>query len=353
MVNIVNVKTAKPYNVYISHGGLETLGNIIAGIKGINKVAIISDSNVAPLYLKKCTDSIESEGFTVYSHVFTAGEKHKNIHTLSNILEGCASIELTRNDCLVALGGGVVGDITGFAAGCYLRGIKFVQVPTTLLAMVDSSVGGKTAIDLEAGKNLAGLFYQPEAVVCDVDCLNTLPKEEYTSGMAEAIKTAILLGDKPFSKYENGLKSEDLLSAIEACVKYKAGVVERDEREQGERKLLNLGHTLGHAIEKCSNFTIPHGNAVAIGIALIAKASYRKAWAKLETVKAILKALENNNLPTSTTYTQKELYNAALVDKKRADNHITLVIPSKIGACELKNVALDEFANIISLALEE
>ena len=314
--------------------------------------AVVTDSTVGPLYLEAVTESLEAAGFAVSAYAFPAGEGSKNLSTLSDILEFLAEARLTRSDCLVALGGGVVGDMAGFAAACYLRGIRCVQLPTTLLSAVDSSVGGKTAIDLKAGKNLAGAFLQPAAVLCDTDCLKTLPPAVFADGAAEAIKTGVLCDEGLFALFENGALDTDPAEVIARCVAYKAGVVERDEKEQGERKLLNLGHTVGHAIEKCSGYVIPHGHAVAAGLAVIARASEALGWAEEPLAARICACLRKNALPVSAEYAPEALAEAALADKKRAGGNITLVIPKKIGLCELKTVPVTELLPVIRAGWE-
>ncbi len=245
-VQTIEVHTAPAYEVTIGAGLLRECGARLKTVLGGCRIAVVADSNVAPLYLETVCASLRDAGFAVCSYVFPAGEAHKNFTTLSAILEFLAESQLTRTDCVAALGGGVTGDMAGFAAASYLRGIRYVQLPTTLLSAVDSSVGGKTAIDLAAGKNLAGAFLQPAAVLCDTDCLKSLPAAVFADGAAEAIKTGVLSGETLFSLFEDGTLTDAPAEVIARCIRYKAGVVERDEKEQGERRKLNLGHTVGH-----------------------------------------------------------------------------------------------------------
>jgi 3-dehydroquinate synthase len=242
--------------------------------------------------------------------------------------------------------------MAGFAAASFLRGIRYVQMPTTLLSAVDSSVGGKTAIDLKAGKNLAGVFLQPAAVLCDTDCLASLPAEVFADGAAEAIKTGVLCDESLFSLFESGTLTADPAEVIARCVAYKAGVVERDEKEQNERRLLNLGHTVGHAIEKCSGYTIPHGHAVAAGLAIMARACETLGWSESGTAARITACLSRNDLPVDTTFSAEELAHAASADKKRAGNDITIVIPRSIGQCELKKLPVSDLLPLIQAGLE-
>ena len=351
-IQTIQFHTAPAYEVSIGGGLLHTCGQRLREVLAPCRVAVITDSTVAPLYLKTVTGSLEGAGFTVCSYIFPAGEGSKNFTTLAAILEFLAEQHLTRTDCVAALGGGVTGDMAGFAAACYLRGIRYVQLPTTLLSAVDSSVGGKTAIDLTAGKNLAGAFLQPAAVLCDTDCLRSLPAEVFADGAAEAIKTGVLDDEGLFALFEDGTLTTAPDEVIARCVRYKAGVVERDEKEQGERKLLNLGHTAGHAIEKCSGYAIPHGHAVAAGLAIIARSAEALGWAAEPIAARIAACLAKNGLPTGTNYTAEALAEAALADKKRSGGDITLVIPKKIGVCELKKVSVTDLLPIIRAGLE-
>ena len=306
-VQTIEVHTAPAYEVTIGAGLLRECGARLKAVLGGCRIAVAADSNVAPLYLETVCASLRDAGFAVCSYVFPAGEAHKNFTTLSAILEFLAESQLTRTDCVAALGGGVTGDMAGFAAASYLRGIRYVQLPTTLLSAVDSSVGGKTAIDLAAGKNLAGAFLQPAAVLCDTDCLRSLPAAVFADGAAEAIKTGVLSGETLFSLFEDGTLTDAPAEIIARCIRYKAGVVERDEKEQGERRKLNLGHTVGHAIEKCSGYAIPHGHAVAAGLAVMARASERLGWAEPGVSARIAACLEKNGLPTGTDYPAEAL----------------------------------------------
>lgn len=345
-VRTITVNTGTPYKVTIGQGLLPSVGALISDSVAKCKAAIITDSNVAPLYLKKVYESLRMAGFNVCYHVFPAGEKNKNIATLSGILEFLAQNELTRNDCVFALGGGVTGDMAGFAAGCYLRGIKYVQIPTTLLAAVDSSVGGKTAIDLRAGKNLAGLFIQPTAVICDTDCLMTLSDDLFADGLAEAIKTGILFDRELFDMCSNAHESEDIGKLIARCVEWKAKIVSLDETEKGPRKLLNLGHTPAHAIEKLSNYTVSHGNAVAIGTVIMARAAEKLGLTSEPCAAEISLMMLSNGLHVSSRYSAEALAEAALNDKKRSDDQITLVIPESIGKCILENFPVTALVDV-------
>ena len=348
----IPVRTVPPYEVVIGPGLLAESGQRLRALLGPCRIAVLTDSTVAPLYLAPVTASLEAAGFSVCAHVIPAGEAHKNLATLGGALEFLAAERLTRSDCVLALGGGVVGDLAGFAAAVYLRGVRCVQLPTTLLSAVDSSVGGKTAVDLTAGKNLAGAFLQPAAVLCDTDCLKSLPPAVLADGAAEAVKTGVLSDEGLFALFETGTLSADPAEVIARCVAYKAGVVERDEKELGERRLLNLGHTVGHAIERCSGYAIPHGHAVAAGLAVIARAAEKLGWTDGPIADRIAACLARNGLPTGTDFPAEALAEAALSDKKRAGGSITLVIPRRIGHCELKPLPVSELLPVIRAGWE-
>lgn len=346
----ITVNASKKYDVIIGDGLLKDAGSICAEKIGICRGAVITDSTVDKLYSKTLIDSLEAAGFSVVKFVFESGEASKNAHTFVDILEFLASSELTRSDCVFALGGGVVGDIAGFAAASYLRGIRFVQFPTTLLAAVDSSVGGKTAIDLCAGKNLAGAFHQPSLVICDYSTLDTLQDEIFSDGCAEVIKYGII-NDRPlFELLKLGFK-DNIEEIIARCVANKRDIVEADEFDRGTRQLLNLGHTIGHSIEKLSDFSISHGSAVAIGTVIVTRIAVACGYCKKEDLDEIISMLESAGLPTSCKYTAGELALPALSDKKRNGDSISLVIPYAIGDSRLLKISTNELENYIAKGL--
>lgn len=348
----VTVKTSATYEVLIGSGLLQKAGEAVKKVISPCKAAIVTDSTVVHLYEETVRKSLTEAGFSVCTFVFPAGEASKNIHTLSHLLEFLAKEEMTRTDMIVALGGGVTGDLAGFGAAVYLRGISFVQIPTTFLAAIDSSVGGKTAVDLEAGKNLVGAFYQPKLVLCDTDVLQTLPEVVFADGIAEALKYGVLGDAALFEKIAGGDFRQDLEEIIETCVSMKRDVVEEDEFDTGKRQLLNLGHTFGHAIEQKSHFQMTHGHAVAIGMHLIAKAAEAKGIAEKGTAAAIAKALEQNQLPKETTFSPAEVAEGTLRDKKRRGGTISFVFPKKIGDCEIVKIPVEEVEALAKMAME-
>ncbi len=342
----VKINVGKGYNVHIGAGLLDEAGQLIFDAVGKTRAAIITDSNVAPLYAQRLEKSLNAAGIETFTYVFPAGEENKRLTTLSDILEVLAENGFSRTDTVVALGGGVAGDMAGFAAAVYLRGVRYVQVPTTLLAAVDSSVGGKTAVDLQAGKNLAGAFKQPEVVICDTDTLKTLNDHEIANGMAETIKYGVLFSEELFAQLEKG-RPDDMTDIIRQCVALKGYIVEIDETEKNERRLLNLGHTIGHAVEKCSNFGISHGHAVAAGMAIIARAGEKMGITQKGTADRIEKILLANDLPIRADYADSDLAASAMSDKKRAGGNITLVLPEKIGSCILKTEPLNKLEEYV------
>ena len=350
-MNTVHVKASRCYDVLIGGGLLDTLGSHVAAMKKVKKVCIVSDRNVWPIWGSAAKKSLLDAGLETVEFVCAAGEASKNAATYLNLLNSLAENKLTRTDLIVALGGGVVGDLSGFAAATYLRGIPFVQVPTTLLAAVDSSVGGKTAIDLPSGKNLVGAFYQPALVLCDTDCLNTLPEDIFRDGCAEVIKYGLLYDPFLFSHLvEKGLDF-DREAVITRCIELKRDVVAEDEFDTGERMKLNLGHTVGHGVEAQSNFEISHGKAVAIGMALVARAGAKCGICDVSARDAVLEILERFALPCSCSYSAQELYTCALSDKKRSGGKVNLISPERIGFCRIVPTAVEEMKAFIEAGL--
>lgn len=326
------VKTGAPYEILIERGILENCGRYIAEVSNAGKVVIVSDTNVAPLYLEAAQKSLAAEGYTVFTYVFEAGEASKTTKTVIDIVEFCAENALTRKDLIVALGGGVTGDMAGFAAAVYLRGIDFVQLPTSLLAQVDSSVGGKTAVDLPQGKNLCGAFHQPCLVLIDPDTLNTLPQHYFSDGMGEVIKYGCIKSAALFDRLENENPRDFIEDIIFECVDIKRIVVENDEKEQGERMLLNFGHTAGHAIEKLWNFDgVSHGEAVGIGMVMITRAGERLGLTQTGSAARIYNLLKKYGMPTDDSHSLQDIIGAMGADKKRTGSGINFTMIRKIG----------------------
>jgi 3-dehydroquinate synthase len=305
-------------------------------------VMLVSDIHVAPLYLDRVAAAFGDR--TVGRFVLPAGEQEKSLARFAELMQALATLGASRDATVVALGGGVVGDLAGFAAACWMRGVRFVQLPTTLLAMVDSSVGGKTAVDLAEGKNLVGAFHQPAAVLADIDTLATLPERELRAGLAEVVKAAAI-GDAGFFAWLES-NAEALLArdgaalehAIATAVRFKAGVVARDETEQGERMLLNLGHTFGHAIETAQGYGgLLHGEAVAIGMQLAARLSARLGLADPAHAERLRALLERLHLPTAMPagLDPNALLARMRLDKKAVSSRLRLVLWRGIGRAEV------------------
>ncbi|WIG54476.1 MAG: 3-dehydroquinate synthase [Rhodanobacteraceae bacterium] len=337
---------ARHYPIRIGTGLLDHARGWRDALRG-GHALIVSDANVAPLYAQRLRDALaQAPGAPVRCEtlVLPAGEAHKNLDAVSNVLDALAELGATRDACVLALGGGVVGDIAGFAAACWMRGIDFVQFPTTLLAMVDSSVGGKTGVDHVAGKNLLGAFHQPRAVIADLGTLATLPDRELRAGLAEVVKTACI-GDADFFEWLEAhadallaADAETLTHAIARCCRFKAGVVERDEREAGERALLNFGHTFGHAIETATSYdTLLHGEAVAIGMVLAARLSAQLGMADDADTERLQALLERLGLPTSVPpdLTPEALLSRMRMDKKNRAGALRLILWRGIGRAEI------------------
>ncbi len=351
MATSISIGVTPPYSVHIGAGLRHELGAYLAALCAPCRCVLVCDSRVAPLYQDDVRHSLTAAGFAVFPFVFPAGEEQKNWQTLGELLEFMAEKQLTRSDCVIALGGGVCGDMGGFAAGCFMRGIQYIQVPTTLLAAVDSSVGGKTAIDLSGGKNLAGLFLQPAMVLCDTDCLQTLPAEQLASGRAEAIKSGILDGETLFSLACT--PERDWEALIAGCVRFKGRIVALDEKEQNLRRILNLGHSAGHALERLSQYELPHGHAVSVGLAIITRCAVKRGLCPADDGARILAALQEAKLPICCEFSAAALAGAALADKKRRGNSITLVFPTGIGGCRLQPVAVSELETLFSEGMDD
>lgn len=332
------------YPVITGHGILKDFADLTQICREGTKAAVVTDDNVAPLWLDRLL-SVLPDGTLRY--VIPHGEKSKNWTLAGELLEKLAADGFCRDDTLVALGGGVVGDITGFVASVYMRGVPYVQVPTTLLAAIDSSVGGKTAVDLKAGKNLAGRIYPPKAVVCDLDTLATLPRSEWKCGLGEAVKYAVLAGGEIFDIMESGAEQKDLERLTDLCVDYKRRIVEADENEGGLRRLLNLGHTVGHAIEAESALGFPHGVCVAMGIKVIARASVSAGYLPKDEYLRISALLQKYGFP-ECPYPLRSVIMHAAHDKKISGGKINAVVIRGIGRCETVPMTLDELKEFVS-----
>ena len=328
----------------------ELAADVSAVAKGV-RIAIITDENVAAYYLEDCKRALEEKGYRVSNHIIPPGEESKNGQVYFSLMEELASVPLTRQDAVLALGGGVVGDLAGFVAATYMRGIDIIQVPTSLLAMVDSSIGGKTGIDLQGGKNLAGAFHMPILTYRDPAFLETLPESDLREGLAEVVKYGVIADEELFSKIEYMVSIGDFSQAatsnamaeiIERCAEIKIAIVKKDILDNGERQLLNFGHTIGHAIEKLSNYSISHGAAVAKGMVAMTKIALRQGWCDEESLNRLKNLLEACGFDLTVVYPRNDIFETIKRDKKRRGSKLTLVIPRRIGVCTLKDVTINE-----------
>ena len=356
MTETIHVGIAgSPYDVVVGVDELPSLGNRVARLLNPKKAFVVTETNVGPLYLGDVLSSLEEAGIESATHTFMAGEQSKTIDTWARICRAMAAAGCDRDTVVVALGGGVTGDMAGFAAASFMRGVRLVQVPTSLLAMVDSSVGGKTAIDIPEGKNLVGAFLQPKLVLADVNCLQTLPPAQLSDASGEVIKHAVLADPGLFAQLERypltepGRTAEELAGIIADNVRIKRDVVVADERELGLRQTLNLGHTIGHAIEAASDYRLGHGACVATGLCMIARGASMLGLCELETAKRIEGCVAAHGLPTTTDLAPETILDIATHDKKHHGESINVVIPHKIGSCEIRRTGFDELHRLIIL----
>ncbi len=357
----ITVSASREYDVVMKRGALSEASELMAeaGITPSKKLCVVADETTGRLFGEEGCDlwqDLAGAGFDMYRYVFEGGEKSKTMDTVTGILNYLADNRFSRSDMLIALGGGIVGDVTGFAAASFLRGVDYIQIPTTLLATVDSSVGGKTGVNLNAGKNLAGAFWQPSLVIFDPYVLDTLSYDVMLDGIAEAVKAGFI-GDRTIIDDIRNLTSaadSDFLTEIAArAIEVKRIVVEEDERDTGSRQLLNFGHTLAHAIEKLSNYQISHGHAVAMGMVIVSAAADALEWSEEPCLDSILEILTRFRFPLDCPYSAKELTRAALADKKIRGDEITLVIPLTIGQCCLKTIPTDRLEEFITCGIQQ
>jgi 3-dehydroquinate synthase len=344
----------REYEILIEKGLLDKVGaRCRVVLMRARRIAVVTDSNVGPLYAQRVVESLEKSRFQVKLITIPAGEKSKCPEELAYLWEELLSFGLTRTDAVVALGGGVVGDLAGFAAATVLRGVDYVQIPTTLLAQVDSSVGGKVAIDLKAGKNLAGAFWQPRMVLMDPEVLQTLPDRVFSDGMAEVIKYGCILDGEFFAMLEQCPTRVQVMEVIEQvlhiCCALKAEVVLEDEHDLGRRMLLNFGHTLGHAYERAYHYeTYTHGEAVAAGMRAAARLGVELGVTPSEVPGRIAALCEKFNLPTSIPCSAEDYRSAVGLDKKGQGNQIHLIVLRQLGQAEALRLDKAELLERIS-----
>lgn len=345
----INVNTAKSYNIEVGENiTAAMLSPFLKNTAGISKILIISDDIVAPLYINIIKSIILECGIRTYDFIIKNGEQSKNTDNYLNIIDYLSDNDFCRTDLIIALGGGVVGDLAGFCAGTYMRGIRFIQIPTTLLAIIDSSVGGKTAVNLKKGKNLLGVFYQPDLVIADLTFLNSLPKPQWQNGIGELIKYTLLSDTDLFEICEDGIE-KNLKKIISQCIIFKRNIVIQDEKEFGVRALLNLGHTLGHAIEKISNYSILHGFAVAMGIKFMIDKALNSGHITKEEYMRVYNLLDKAGLSTPCPYTLDKILENIKNDKKIKGDYITLVTIKKFKTCHLEKLKLADIKDFFNI----
>lgn len=352
----VTVNASTSYEILIDKGILDSTGELIANIKNnskaeaASKAAVITDDNVDKYYGERVLSSLENAGFSPKKFVFRHGEASKCHSTLLSIYDFLAENGYTRSDFIVALGGGVVGDTAGYAAATYMRGIDFVQIPTTVVSQADSSVGGKTAVDINGGKNLVGAFHQPKLVICDTDTLDTLTPEFFSDGMAEVVKHGMIRSEELFEILSTKDIKENIVDIMKRNVSIKGKVVENDEREKGERMLLNFGHTLAHALEKYYNYTgLTHGCAVSIGMSVFTHIAERRGMTKPGVADKLDALLLKCGLPITDPAldSMHKLYKLSLRDKKHLASGMNIVICSDIGKSEVVKMSVEEYAEFL------
>ncbi|MBR4967427.1 MAG: 3-dehydroquinate synthase [Bacteroidaceae bacterium] len=341
--NTISVKATREYDICIGRGILAGIGDMISPILGKCRLAVLTDSNVDALYGSTMMEYLASAGYDACKYVIPAGEASKCAENLLAFLNFLAQEQLTRSDAVVAFGGGVVGDLGGLSASLYLRGVKYIQVPTTLLAAVDSSVGGKTAIDIPAGKNLVGSFYQPSLVCCDTALMDSLPSDIYRDGCAEVIKYGMILDAGLYDTLHT--IPFDREAVVTRCIEIKRDVVQQDEFDNGVRGLLNFGHTFGHAIEKLSDFGVSHGEAVAKGMVIAARIA--PLCGLCDVADELSALLLQYGFDITCGYSANEIYDALLSDKKRRGGKISVILPRATGDCILYDMPVEELKGLL------
>ncbi|PAK83255.1 3-dehydroquinate synthase [Lentilactobacillus parakefiri] len=351
------IKVALPdhsYNVEIARGILGCTGQLVSSVWSKRKIALVSDSNVAPLYQAQVAEALEAVGFTVHEYQFPAGEESKSLAVLADLARQMATDRFNRDDGVIALGGGVTGDLAGFLAATYMRGISLIQMPTSLLAQVDSSVGGKTAVDLDTTKNIIGSFYQPDLVIIDPNTLKTLKTRDLVEGYGEIVKVAALSDGDLCNLVKSIDSPDDILTNAEELsihsIQYKTDIVMGDEKEGGLRQLLNYGHTIGHAVEALSDGGLRHGEAVSIGIIAMQQIFEDKGLAVTGITQELRERLEAVGLPTTSDLLDSDqVFEKIKNDKKNRDGHLSLIYIHTIGGPVIKSIPSDQVKDFLAI----
>ena len=336
--------SSKKYDVIVGNSFLDSISSEIKSVTKAKKLMLVTDDNVAPLHLDAVKKQLKN--WEVFVKIIPNGEQTKNINTVLEILTELAENRFDRNDVVIALGGGVVGDISAFSASIYMRGIGFINIPTTLLSQVDSSVGGKTGVDFRGAKNIVGTFYQPSLVICDTAFLNTLPANIFADGCAEVIKYAFI-NDKPLlDVIDRGIR-ENIEEIVCRCVENKRDIINEDEFDRGNRALLNFGHTVAHAVEAKSDYKTSHGSAVAIGMAVMTKACENAGICGDGVYDRLISVLIKNNLPTKTDFSADEMIDVIKSDKKKSGDSISVIVPRRLCSCEIEKMSFEKLHSLL------
>lgn len=347
----IKINGSTSYEYIIDRGLLTSSGNILRDSVGGNNALIVTDTNISNLYLEKVSASLENADYKTHSVIFDASESSKNLNNYTILLNTLSENNFSKSDIIIALGGGLIGDLAGFAAATYKRGLKFVIMPTTLLAAVDSSIGGKTAINLPNAKNSVGIIRNPSIILCDPTCLSTLPIEALRDGYAEIVKYGILEGIEIIDALNTAISSADYSDIILKSVNIKKKYVEEDESDLNLRQFLNLGHLFGHAIEACSNYTISHGSAVAKGLNLEIKCATTAGFCDESMYRKINDILVSLNFDLSCDYSSKELLKYMLQDKRIQKETINVIIPISFGDYKIMPFSTSNFLKYIEVSL--
>lgn len=345
----IRIKTTREYSVLVGHGAVAELPQRLPALTSAHRLLIVTDDNVAPLHLPALEQLLT--GYELHHLVLPHGEEHKNLDTIVDILTCLKSCGFDRNDLVIALGGGVVGDMAAFAASIYMRGISFINIPTTLLAQVDSSVGGKTGVDFGGAKNIVGSFHQPLLVICDTAYLSTLPPAVFADGCAEVIKYAFIDDAELLELIDRGI-SANIEAVVSRCVENKGRIVAGDEADRGQRALLNLGHTVGHAVEALSDYQISHGSAVAIGLHVITAAAEQAGLCEVGVQQRLAATLSANNLPLACPYGAEALLERIRSDKKVSGDGISVILPQKMCSSRIEKMSFDQLLTLLKGVLE-
>ncbi len=351
--DILTINTSKKYNVTIGNDILKDTGTTLSDISKTGKAIIVCDSSVTDLYAQKIKYSLENKGFAVFIYAIKAEEKSKNFYETERLIRFLLSIGTTREDIIIALGGGICSDLAGFAASIYMRGIDYAIVPTTTLSAVDACIGGKTAINFDNIKNAVGSFHQPVSVIIDCECFKSLSNKQFSQGIAEAVKCGIIANETIIEMLKQGINADNCAPLVKKCLEVKKYFIEKDEYDNGIRTKLNLGHTVAHALEKLSKGKIPHGDAVSIGLNMTINAALSAGLCNKNFAERIKKILLQYSLPVKTDYSSEQIINQVFYDKKRTDGGILITLPKGLANTQTVKMTKEELYKLLSSACRD